>query len=186
MSLREDTASSPWWLFQRTAEREFRAAEPRAALTQERDGTRCWHAGSAIKRSSFCSMFVFSMRWAVSVRISRLSVLSTVSICLSVSPRHPTLCLITPRKNGKRMKLCQNVLQTYKLRETFFLLTVFSTSSDLSRGLALKKMWIWNWFYFDTALKPHSSTLTMDEPTLTNTYSSVLIVGTGWFKTREE
>lgn len=78
-------------------------------------------------RSSFCYMFVcfsFPTRWAVSLCISRPSVLPTVSICLSVRQRHSTPRLITSQE-WKENKTIPNVLQTFTLRGTFGL-TVFS------------------------------------------------------------
>lgn len=53
----------PWWLFQRTARESFVLLNPGQRYMRERQDTLTQRllliAGSAIKRSSFCSMFVF-------------------------------------------------------------------------------------------------------------------------------
>lgn len=72
------------------------------------------------------------------------------------------------------MKLCQNVLQTHKLRKSF-LLTVFSSFVRSVSRSGRGKMWnlelVLLWYL------THSSKLTMDESTLINSFSSVLILG---------
>lgn len=114
------------------------------------------------------------MRWAVSVCISRLSVLSTVSICLSVSQRHPTLMSYYSAEIEREWNYAKMFYRHTNLEKTF-LLTVSSTFVRSVSRSGREKMW--NLKLVLLCYLTHSSKLTMDDSTLMNSFSIVLILG---------